>query len=138
MSWVEDKIEEKLGHLATAVAEDGQKTRLAFAQAMAETVRGLRVAGSLPRPIVGNAVNYSAAGRLVGWSVRAQGGEVVLNLYDGIAPDPSRYLGAIDLASGASQTVSMMPAGVSFVDSLYVESTGAGTPVGAVWIGAVD
>lgn len=138
MGWVDDKVSEKLGHIATAIAEDGERTRLAFAQAMAESVRGSRIDGALPRPLTPNAVNYAGAGRLVGWSVRASGGEVILDLYDGPGADPSRYLGAIDLASGASQTVWLGPAGVSVVESLYVAASGAGTPLGSVWIGAVD
>lgn len=137
MGW-EDKVGEALGPLVTAITEDGEKTRLALAQAMAESVRGTRIDGALPKPVFANAQAYAAGGRLVGWSVRASGGEVILDLYDGPAADPSRYLGAIDLASGASQTVWMGPGGVSFVDGLYVAASGAGTPLGSVWIGAVD
>jgi hypothetical protein len=138
VGWVDDKVGEKLGHIATAIEADGEKTRLAFAQAMADSMRGIRIDGALPRTLFANAQVYVAGGRLVGWSVRANGGEVILDLYDGTAADPNRYLGAIDLASGASQTVWMGPGGVSFVDGLYVAASGAGTPLGSVWIGAVD
>jgi len=123
--------------LTSTIVQEAEKTRDALAAGFRASVRGQRLQGALPRPVYPNAVNYSGAGRLVGWSIRATGGEVVLNLYDGPAADPDRYIGAVDLASGASQTISI-DHGVSIVDQLYVESTGAGTPAGALWIGAVD
>lgn len=123
--------------LTSTIVQEAEKTRDTLAAGFRDSVRGQRLTGALPRPIYPNAVNYSGAGRLVGWSIRAEGGEVVLNLYDGPAADPARYIGAVDLASGASQTIAI-DHGVSIVDQLYVESTGDGTPVGALWIGAVD
>jgi len=123
--------------LTSTIVQEAEKTRDALSAGFRASVRGQRVQGALSRPVYPNAVNYSGAGRLVGWSIRATGGEVVLNLYDGPAADPDRYIGAVDLAAGTSQTIAI-PHGVSIVEQLFVESTGAGTPVGALWIGAVD
>lgn len=129
-------VDEKLAEIGTKVEFESERTRLAFAAAMAETLKGLRIAGALSRPIAPNAVNYNAGGRLVGWSVRALGGDILLTLRDGhdVGGD---VVATINLSTGQSSTVPLMPTGVSFVESLYVEFSGAGTPVGAVWIGKV-
>lgn len=133
MGWVEDKIE----HIAAAVSLEAERTRLEVAQAFAQTQRGLRIDGALARPIIPNAMNYLGGRRLVGWSVRAAGGDVTITLRDG--HDASgEVIGTIALVAGQSETVTVMPAGVSFAEGLYVASTGAGAPVGALWIGAVD
>jgi hypothetical protein len=135
VGWVEDKIE----HLAATVALEGERTRAELATAFAQTQRGLRVDGALARPIVPNAVNYNSGRRLVGWSLRASAGDVVINLRDGHDAGGD-VIGSIALAAGQSQTKTLMPAGVAFVEGLYVEATGAGAAavVGALWIGAVD
>lgn len=140
MGWVETKADDAIGKIAAVFTEESERTRLAFAQAMAETVRGSRIDGALARPVQTGAVNYAAAGRLVGWALRVAGGPAALDLFDGPGPDPSRYVASISLPSdGAASTVSMMPGGVSFTDSLFVAQTsGAGTVTGALWIGAVD
>jgi hypothetical protein len=74
VGWIDDKIEAKIEELAAGVASEGQRTRLELASALAESVRGQRIDGALPRPVRANASNYSAGGRLVGWSIRATGG----------------------------------------------------------------
>lgn len=133
MGWMERKLDE----IASSVSLQGERTRLAFASGMAETLKGLRIKGARPRPIIPNAVNQASGGRLVGWSVRASGGDVTLTFRDGadVSGDP---IGTAAITNGTSSTHPLMPAGISFVSSLFVEVTGAGTPVGAVWIGAVD
>lgn len=133
MGWAEDKIEQ----IAATVALENQMTRAELAQAFAETQRGQRVDGARPRPIVPNAVNYSSGRRLAGWSVRANGGDVTLTLYDG-NDTSGDVIGTTVLTAGESQTVTLPAAGVSFVSALYVEKTGAGTAVGALWITAVE
>lgn len=138
MGWVEDKIESAFGSLISTVENEGERTRAALSAALQATQRGNRLQGALSRPVTANQVNYAGAGRLVGWSIRASGGEVILDLYDGPNADPNRYVGSIDLASGSSQTVSMAPGGISITEQLYVAASGAGTPLGALWIGAVD
>jgi hypothetical protein len=124
--------------LTGTVVEESAKIRVALEEGFRGSLRGTRLTGALPRPVQANAANYVAPGRLVGWSIRATVGEVVLNLYDGPAADPARFLAAVDLPVGGSQSVWLGPGGVSFVDGVYVEVTGGGTPVGALWIGAVD
>lgn len=132
MGWVEDK----LGHLAQAIADEGERTRLAMAAGLEETRRGLRVDGAASRPVSPNAINVNAAGRLAGWSLRSAGGNVIV-LHDG-ADTSGDVLAVINLADQQSETRWLLPAGVSFVQSLYVEVTGAGTLTGALWRGAVD
>jgi len=137
VGWLEEKLADKVEHLATTVALEGQATRAELAQAFAQTVRGLRVDGALARPIVPNAMNYNAGRRLVGWSVRAEGGDVALTLRDGhdVSGD---VIAVVSLTTGQERTHTIMPAGISFVEGLYVQATGSGTPVGALWISAVD
>lgn len=134
MGWVEDTLE----RLASTVALEGEKTRLEMAAGLAETQRGLRIDGARARQVVPNAVNDVAGGRLVGWSVRAVGGDVTLTFHDGHDAGGDVIAATADLAAGASETHTAMPAGVSYVEALYIEVTGTGTVTGAVWIGAVD
>jgi hypothetical protein len=138
VGWFEDKIEEKLGDLAATVSLEGDKTRTEMAAALGQSIRGLRINGARPRPISPNAANVSAGGRLVGWSVRASGGTVALTFHDGNDATGDVIGATALLADGASETHSVMPAGIAFVQSLYVEVTGTGVPVGALWFGAVD
>lgn len=135
MGWIEDKLEK----VAAAVAAEGERTRLEIAAGLAETLRGLRIDGARYRPIIPNAVNDNAAGRLVGWSLRADDGPVVVTLHDGLSADADP-IATIALAADTSDTATIMPAGVSYVDGLYAEVTTAngGTVAGALWIGAVD
>lgn len=124
--------------MTSTIVQEAEKTRIALSAAFADSVRGQRITGALPRPLTANAVNYTAGGRLVGWSVRADTAAATINLYDGPAADPARYLGTIELAAGSSQTEWFGPGGISFIESLYVEVAGTGVVTGSVWIGAVD
>ena len=124
--------------LTSTIVQEAEKTRIALSAAFADSLRGQRITGALARPLTVNALNYSAAGRLVGWSVRADTAGATIDLYDGPAADPARYLATIELAAGASDTAWFGPGGISFVDGLYVEVTGTGVVTGSVWIGAVD
>lgn len=134
MGWVEEKIE----HLASTVALEGERTRLELSAGLAESVRGLRIDGALPRPARVNAMQYSSGGRLVGWSLIATGGPVRVFLRDG-NDSSGDVVAVIDLLDGENQTQWVGPGGISFVDGLYADApitTGALT--GSVWIGAVD
>jgi hypothetical protein len=135
VGWAETKLIE----IGTAVEFQAERTRQAFAAGMAETQRSLRLQGALSRPIVPNALNYGSGGRLVGWSLRAAGGDVVINLRDG-HDTGGDVIATIPLANGTSQTFAAPVSGISFAESLYAEVTGAGAAgvVGAVWLGAVD
>lgn len=124
--------------LTSTIVQESEKIRIALSAAFADSLRGQRITGALARPLTANALNYTAGGRLVGWSVRADTNPATINLYDGPAADPARYLGTIELAAGSSQTQWFGPGGVSFVDGLYAEVTGTGAVTGSVWIGAVD
>jgi hypothetical protein len=140
MGWVENKLE----HLATAVAAEGDKTRLEMAAGLAQTQRGLRVDGAASRPLpVAGGVVYGGARRLVGWSVRETGGTnpVSVDLYDGSdagAIDPARLVAAFTVPAGGSTTKSIMPAGISFGEGLFAVVTGTGVLRGVALIGAVD
>lgn len=134
----EQLVEKLVGNLTSTIVQEAEKTRIALSSAFADSLRGQRITGALARPLTANAQNYGAGGRLVGWSVRADTAAATINLYDGPAADPARYLGTIELAAGSSQTEWFGPGGISFVDGLYAEVTGTGVVTGSVWIGAVD
>jgi len=124
--------------LTSTIVQEAEKTRIALSSAFAESLRGQRITGALPRPITPNAINYSARGRLVGWSLRVDTAAATVNLYDGPAADASRYLGTVELAAGTSSAQWLGPGGVSITDGVFVEVIGTGTVTGALWIGAVD
>jgi len=124
--------------LTSTIVQEAEKTRLALSAGFAESVRGQRITGALPRTFYPNATAYPAGGRLVGWSLRADTNPATINLYDGPAADPARFLATIELAAGGSQPAWFGPGGISFVDGLYAEVTGTGTVTGALYIGAVD
>lgn len=133
MGWAEQKIE----HLGAMVSLEAERTRLAMAAGLAATQRGLRIDGALARPIIANSLNYTAGGRLVGWSLQATGGPARVLIHDGRSPDTD-VVAVLNLADQGTATQWMGPAGVSFAEALYVECTGAGVLTGALWIGAVD
>jgi hypothetical protein len=133
VGWIENKVEE----IAGAVVLEGERTRSELAESFAKTMRGQRIDGALSRPVRPNAANYSARGRLVGWSVQATGGPVRIVVHDGLDAGGD-VIAIVDLADQENQTQWMGPGGVAFVDGLYAECTGTGTLTGAMWIGAVD
>jgi hypothetical protein len=137
VGWIEEKIEQKLADLAAATVSEGEKTRTEMAAALAQSVRGLRIDGARARPVVPNMMNVQTGGRLVGWSVRADGGTVQINFRDGRADGDVIAVTPL-LAAGATSTEQAMPAGVAFAEGLYVEVTGTGAATGSAWIGAVD
>jgi hypothetical protein len=65
VGWIENKLEEKLGDLAAAVAVEGEKTRTEMASALAQSVRGLRIDGARARTISPNTLNVGAGGRFL-------------------------------------------------------------------------
>lgn len=85
----------------------------------------------------GRTLACAAAGRLVGWSLRATGGHVTVVMRDGrdIGGDP---IGYCELDDTRSETIWLGSGGISFTDGLYVQVLGAGTAQGAVYLGAVD
>lgn len=137
MGWIEEKVEKRLEGIGAAVALEAQKTRVEMSAAFAQTQRGLVIQGARPRPVVRNAINNNGGGRVVGWSLQATGGPVRVLLHD--STDASGdVVAVIDLVDQENQTQWLGPGGISFVDALYVECTGAGTLVGSTYLGAVD
>jgi hypothetical protein len=131
-------IEDKLDHLAATFVLEGDRTRARLEDSFAQTVRGLRIDGALARPFRPNAENYSGAGRLVGWSLRAVTADVTITFRDGRGVD-SDPIATVVVAAGKSDNNSMPGAGVAFVDALYAEvTTAGGTIVGATWLGGPD
>jgi hypothetical protein len=86
---------------------------------------------------VGRRLAWGGAGRLVGWSVRAEGGAVTLTLRNG-RDDSGEIMAVVQLDAANPATVWLGPGGVAFGEALYLDVTGPGQLVGAVWIGAVD
>jgi hypothetical protein len=141
VGWVEDKIE----HLATTVALEGERTRTEVAAGLAQTQRGLRVDGAAPRPLptVSGLLYAGGPKRLVGWTARETGGTnpVSVDLYDGTdagAVDPARLVVTFTVPTGGTDKLNLMPAGVSFGEGLYAVISGTGVLRGVALIGAVD
>jgi hypothetical protein len=139
VGWIENKLEEKLGELSAAVVSEGDKTRTEMSAALAQSVRGQRIQGALPRKVTPNATVYSAGGRLVGWSVKADAGPVEIIVHDGHDASGD-VIAVIDLQDQENQTQWLGPGGISFVEGLYIECNGTGAAglVGPVYLGAVD
>lgn len=142
MSAIETLFEEKFLHLATTLQMESERNRDVLAQALGESIRGLRVDGAAPRALRAGLV-YGGAGRLTGWAVRESGGTAGagVDLYDGTGPeaaDPSRLVASFAITAGGTSAHAAMPAGVSFTEGLWAVFTGTGTPTGAIWRGAVD
>lgn len=137
MNVVERKIDEKIEQLASTVALEAALTRSELGVTFAQTLRGARLDGALPRPIRANNVNYGAGGRLVGWSLRAVGGDVTLTLHDGQNADADP-IATVVIPAGTSSNIGAPGSGVGFVDALYAEVVTTGSVTGALWIGAVD
>lgn len=140
MGWVEDKIE----HLATTVALEGERTRNEMAAGLAETQRGIRVDGATYRPLpAAGGVVYGGTRRLVGWTAREAGGAnpVSVDLYDGGdagAIDPARLVATFTVPAGGAVAPNFMPAGISFGEGLFAVVSGTGVLRGVALIGAVD
>jgi hypothetical protein len=131
-------IEDKLEHLAATFVLEGERTRASLENAYAQTLRGTRIDGALARPFRPNAENYSGAGRLVGWSLRAVTADVTITFRDGRSVDADP-IATVVIPVGKSDNNSMPGAGVAFVDTLYADvTTAGGTVVGATWLGGPD
>lgn len=82
----------------------------------------------------------TAAGRLVGWSLKNDhaSDDATVNLYDG-TDNTGALVATVALDAGASET-KHLGAGVGVVYGLYVEitGTGAGSVRGAVYLGATE
>jgi hypothetical protein len=128
-------VDDKLGHLATTVALEAQRTREAFALGQAETKDALRVTGARATPF--RPVVTSAGGRLVGWSLLAGGAATTVVFHDG-ADAGGDVVAVVAIPAGASATHALPAPGVSFVHGLFAEVTAGAVVAGAVWLGSVD
>lgn len=103
---------------------------------LAQSHAGNRLTGARPVDVT-RRLAWGGPGRLVGWSIRADVGAVTLTLRNG-RDSTGEVLGTVELATDQSHTVWMGPGGVDFGEALFLDVTGAGTLVGAVYLGAVD
>lgn len=131
MAWLADRI-------ADVVGAEGARVRAELAAGLQQTVNGLRVTAGRPAPFLPNALNSTARGRLVGWSLRETAGNpATVTLYAARdAGDPNTVLAVIPLTANAGATLLPGSPGVSFGDGLYAAVSGAVT--GALYFGAVD
>lgn len=133
MSKIEEKLTEALAHIVTAVTQQTAKLEAG----LAEFQNGNRLTGARPIPAGYRAMANNGPGRLVGWSVFADGGTVELHIRDGRDADADP-IASLNLADGESSTVWMGPGGVSFGEALFLDRSGTGTLAGSIYLGAVD
>jgi hypothetical protein len=137
VGWFETKIEEKLGR-------PGRRRRRSRARrpgpgwppAWPDHPRAADQRRP-PRQISPNATNATAggrAGRLVGARGRRHRDAHLPRRHDASGD----VIAAPAALADGQATTHPLPAGISFVQGLYVEATGTGTAVGALWFAAVD
>lgn len=141
MSW-QDELRSQIAALALTL----ERTTSELAVGLGEFHNGLRLKGarSVQVGAGGRTLAYAGSGRLVGWSLQAQGGLAEVRLLDG--RDASGDLLAVltladdTAALPTSHAQWLGPGGVSFTEGLYVEvdPDSDGALVGSVWLGAVD
>jgi hypothetical protein len=122
---------------AAALAELAKWTA-GLQSGLQQFINGNRLTAHRPVPAGGRRLAWASQGRLVGWSVRATGGAVLVLLRDGREDGQGDVLAVLDLADGQTETVSLGVPGVAFGEALYLERTGAGQLTGSLYLGAVD
>jgi hypothetical protein len=136
MSW-QDDLTQAIAQIPLAI----EQNRTELATGVAQFQNGIRLQGARYQPVGasqgGRNLPWAGQGRLVGWSLRATGGAVSVDLRDS-RDDAGDTIATIDLAAGSSQTIWLGPGGISIVEGLRVVPSGAGVLTGAVYIGAVD
>lgn len=100
---------------------------------------GIRLRGARPVDVgpTGTKAASRGTGRLVGWSLAATGGDVLVTLRDDRG-EGGDTLAVIALSEGTSESTWLGPGGVSYGEGVNVVVAGDGTLEGAVWLGAVD
>jgi hypothetical protein len=119
------------------IALQGEKVRDEIRSGLAETRNGLRVKAARPWPIIANRPANSGPARVVGWSLRADTGAATVTVYDS-RDNSGDVVATVQLGAGQSQTMWLGPGGVSCGEAVFCEVIGAGTVVGALYLGAVD
>ena len=141
MTW-QDELREAIA--AIPLTLDRMTSELSVG--LGEFHNGVRLKGA--RNVVvgaaGRTLAYAGTGRLVGWSLQADGGAVEVRVRDG-RDAGGDVLAVLRLADDTGElptndTQWLGPGGVSFTEGLYVEvdPDSDGTLVGSVWLGAVD
>jgi hypothetical protein len=127
--------ERLLEHVGAMLALEGDKIRAEWSAGLAETARGLRVSGSLPRNIVPNQSTYNGSHRLMGWSVRAVAGAVTLTFHDGHDASGD-VIGTVVLSGDGANDTKPLGTGVNFSEGLFTEVTAAAgaSVAGCVWV----
>lgn len=132
MRSTEDRITAAAVQITQAVAEAREAVDVGLAQFHnAIRLQGARYVGVGAGG--GRFMAWGAAGRLVGWSLRAVGAPATLVLRDSRTA-AGEIIAEVSLAAGATETV-WLHAGVSFTDGLYVDVVDPGVVEGAVYIG---
>ena len=134
MTWQDD-----LAQVVAQIPIELERVRTELATGLQQFQNGTRLQGARYVPVGSGGRNlaWAGQGRLVGWSLRATGGAVSVDLHDS-RDDSGDTIVTIDLATGTSQTIWLGPGGVSLVEGLRVVPSGAGVLTGSVFIGAVD
>lgn len=127
-----DKLNEKIADALLEV----EKQTAAVAVGLAQWQNGMRLTGSRSLQLTGGSQRlWGGSGRLVGWSLFAKGGSCEVVIRDSRVADAGDVLAAFTLVDGEDAQHWMGPTGVSFGEGLYIEETGAGVLVGAIWTG---
>lgn len=135
MGIITDKINDRVAEALLQI----EKHAAEVATGLAQWQNGNRLTGARPLTIGGHPRLWGAGGRLVGWSVYADGGPVTVLVRDTREADSGDVLAVIRLESGQDSQQWTGPTGVSFGWGLYLQQVaGAGKLVGSVWLGAVD
>lgn len=133
-------IQEQLVNVLERVSTTLDRQHAAFQAAAAETANAnrLRAARACPAPgDGGRPLLWAGPARLVGWSLHAVGGDVVVTVTDS-RDGTGDSVASIALIQGQSQAAWFGPGGISAGEGLFADVSGAGTLAGAFWLGAVD
>ena len=132
-----ESIADKLGEL---FALQEERTRSQIAAGLVETRNALRLLGARSVPLnsyAGTQSVWAGPGRLVGWSVRANGGPASLTFYDGRPDALGDVVAVLNLSGdGVASNHGAAGAGISITEACSVVVTGNVT--GAVYLGAKD
>jgi len=127
---ISDKISERIADALLEV----EKHTAEVAVGLAKWRNGQMLTGARALNAADHARRWGGSGRLLGWSVKATGGAVQTLIRDGRASGDGDIIAIIDLVDGESETIPLGPDGISFGEGLYLDKTGAGSLIGAVWI----
>lgn len=139
MGVIADKLNDKL----TEAVERVERQQAEMFMGLSEWQNGNRITGARSvtlDPAIFTPRIVASPGRLVGWSMYAEGGSLKVRLRDSRSAGDGDTVAAISLtADGSPSTHWFGPGGISFGEGLWLEKVaGTGTLIGAVWLGARD